>query len=107
MTSCSHVRCPDVSLEIARVCEHLVTVLTREPAELSVHHLVTEKVGSPGKPFIAMLANIFICFISVVLNHVLVKSKTKKNIEVFFFTKIFNVKLTYKRQEKIYRRRDI
>ena len=99
------MRGPDVSLQVAGVSEHLVTVLAGESPELTVHHLVSEQVGPPGKPFIAMFANIFICLISMILNHVLVKSKTKKNS--FLFLKIFYVKLTYKRQEKIYRRRDI
>ena len=110
VTPCPHVTGPDVSLEVAGIREHFVTILAGEPSKLSVNHLVSEKVGSPGKPFIAMFANIFICLISVILNHVLVKSKTKKNISFSFYEKIFlllDVKLTYKRQEKIYRIQDI
>ena len=37
------VRGPDVALQVARVGEHLVAVLTREPPELPVNHFVTEQ----------------------------------------------------------------
>ena len=36
-----HVTGPDVPLQVARVSEHLVAVLTGEPPELPVHHLVS------------------------------------------------------------------
>lgn len=78
VTASSDMRCPDVSLEIAGVSEHLVTVFTRESSELTVHHLVSEQIGSPSETFVAMLTQIFVRLISVVVNHVFVKSKSEK-----------------------------
>ena len=77
VTASSDMRCPDVSLEIAGVSEHLVTVFTRESSELTVHHLVSEQIGSPSKAFVAVLTQIFVRFISVVVNHVFVKSRSE------------------------------
>ena len=41
VTAGPDVRGSDVPLQVARICEHLVTVLTGKPAELAVDHLVT------------------------------------------------------------------
>ena len=77
MTSCSHVRGPDVSLEIARVCEHLVAVLTRKSSKFSVDHFVSKKVRSPCEALIAVFAHIFLCLVSVAVHHVLVQTEER------------------------------
>ena len=41
VTPGAHVTRPDVPLQVARVGEHFVAILTREPPELSVNHFVT------------------------------------------------------------------
>ena len=73
-----NMRGPDVTLQVARVGEHLVAVLTREPPELSVNHFVTEQVWSPGKTFIAMFADILVSLVPVALYHVFVQAANKR-----------------------------
>ena len=75
----SHVGGSDVALEVARVGEHLVAVLTREPSELAVNHFVTEQVWSPGKAFIAMFADILVSLVAVAVYHVFVQAANKRN----------------------------
>ena len=75
----SHVGGSDVALQVARVGEHLVAVLTREPSELTVDHFVTEQVWSPGKPFIAMFTDILVSLVPVALYHVFVQAANMRN----------------------------
>ena len=75
----SHVGGPDVALQVARVGEHLVAVLTGEPPELTVNHFVTEEVWSPGKAFIAMFTDILVSLVPVALYHVFVQAENRRN----------------------------
>lgn len=67
-----------MALQVARVGEHLVAVLTREPAELTVNHFVPEQVWSPGETFIAMFADIFVSLVPVTLYHVFVQAANRR-----------------------------
>ena len=71
----SNVRCSDVSLKIAGVCEYFVTILAWKPPELTVNHLMPEQIWSPGESFVAMFTHILVRFIPMVVNHVFVQSK--------------------------------
>ena len=68
-----------MALQVARVGEHLVAVLTREPAELTVNHFVPEQVWSPSETFIAMFADIFVSLVPVTLYHVFVQAANMRN----------------------------
>ena len=83
-----HVAGADVPLKVARVREHLVAVLTREPPELTVNHFVTEQVWSPGKAFIAMFADILVSLVAVAVYHVFVQAANKRhNVRTQFSVK--------------------
>ena len=71
----AHVAGADVSLQVARVGKHFLTVLAGEPPELAVDHLVAEQVGPPGEALGAVLADVFVGVVPVVLNHVFVQSE--------------------------------
>ena len=72
----AHVRCADVSLQVAGIREDLVAVFAGKTAELAMEHLVAEKVGSPGKALATVLADVLVRLVSVALHHVLVQPKT-------------------------------
>ena len=76
------MRGPDVSLQVAGVSEHLVTVLAGESPELTVHHLVSEQVWPPGKSFVAVFTKVLVRLIPVVFYHVLIQSG-KRNENIF------------------------
>ena len=74
-----HMGGADVALEVARVGEHLIAVLTREPPELPVNHFVTEQVWSPGETFIAVFTDILVSLVPMALYHVFVQAANKRN----------------------------
>ena len=79
MTSGTNMSCPNVSLQVAGVCKYFITVFTGKSAKFSMYHFVSQQVRSPGKSFVAVLADVFVWLVSVCLNHVLVQSKNIYN----------------------------
>ena len=75
MTASTYMRCSDVPLQIAWICENFVTVFARKSSKLTMNHFMPQKVWSPCKPLIAMFAYILFCFIPMTINHVLVQTK--------------------------------
>ena len=69
-----HMACANVPLQVARVGENLVAVLTGKSSKLSMDHFVPKKVGPPRKALIAMFTHIFLRLVSVALHHVLVQA---------------------------------
>ena len=82
MTAGPHMGCADVALQVARVGEDLVAVLTGETAELSVEHFVAEEVGPPGKALAAVLADVLVWLVAVALHHVLVQPRTNTKYSI-------------------------
>ena len=82
MTSCTYMRCTNMSLQVARIRENFITIFTGKPAKFSVNHLVPQQVWSPGKAFIAVLADVLVRFVSVCLDHVLVQSEDEILLQI-------------------------
>ena len=78
VTSRAHMICSYMTLQIAGIRKHLVTIFARKSAEFSVNHFVAQEIRPPGKSFRAMLARILATVMTMGFDHMIIQSEISK-----------------------------
>ena len=78
VTSRAHMICSYMTLQIAGIRKHLVTIFARKSAEFSVYHFVAQEIRPPGKSFRAMLARILATVMTMGFDHMIIQSEISK-----------------------------
>ena len=78
VTSRAHMICSYMTLQIAGIRKHLVTIFARKSAEFSVNHFVAQEIRPPGKSFRAMLARILATVMTMGFDHMIIQSENSK-----------------------------